>query len=70
MRMHKLLEHMITVFFKISSNNFTKLLNRLDEQRKIHMKVVKDLVKINKDQKEKTSGCDENDTKTWEVKIA
>ena len=39
---------MVVTYFKIGAKNFTQLMNRLDEQRKLNMKQVKDLVAKNK----------------------
>ena len=39
---------MIVSFYKIASNNFTKLLNGLDKQKKLIMKEVKKLMKETK----------------------
>ena len=44
----KLLRLMIVSFYKIASNNFTKLLNGLDKQKKLIMKEVKKLMKETK----------------------
>ena len=62
---------MINTFCNIGSNNFTKLLNKLDEQEKLNMKEVKDLMKKNEHQlanEKKQIVDEENGMSAWRVR--
>ena len=57
----RIINLMLVTCYKIGSNNFTKLINRLDEIKKCTPKEVKDMVKKNKHQNQCNHQSTNND---------